>query len=557
MLRKLVRRASACAVALIASVSLTHAAPPTTVQTDRGAVRGVVRHDALEFRGIPYAQPPVGKLRFALPVAAKPWAGVRDATDFGPACAQTRRYDLTERSEHEDCLTINVSVPADLAPGERLPVLFWIHGGAYVGGSANLYRLDRLAARGRLVVVAANYRVGVFGFLPIKGLPRAYNGDAGLEDQRLALRWVQRNIARFGGDPRNVTVAGESAGGGSVCMHLASPKAVAGLFHKALVQSAGCIAPMPELDAALSEADAANPPMWKRIAKEVGCGDARDALACLRQAPVASLLAAQDKHSTGVMTLSPTVGNGTVPSPVKDAAAKGALMRVPVLMGGTRDELRLYVAYDKLFAPFVGDYSETKLRSFWLPAFYGKDVPNPARPGTGKHDAIIAEYAAANGMNGASVGSMLSDYQTAVGISNCLYQRTAAAFLPWMPSLHMLEFADPDAPVLGVGLAKGMDPGFTLGAVHSSELNYWFPNYSNTSAIDAPDLAPASQRLADQMVDFVAAFARTGTPVIPGGARWPAYTGDGTSVMLLVPGAVVPYDAGAYHRCAFWSSLYP
>lgn len=126
-----------------------------------------------------------------------------------------------------------------------------------------------------------------------------------------------------------------------------------------------------------------------------------------------------------------------------------------------------------------------------------------------------------------------------------------------MPSLHMLEFADPDAPVLGVGLAKGMDPGFTLGAVHSSELNYWFPNYSNTSAIDAPDLAPASQRLADQMVDFVAAFARTGTPVIPGGARWPAYTGDGTSVMLLVPGAVVPYDAGAYHRCAFWSSLYP
>jgi para-nitrobenzyl esterase len=160
-------------------------------------------------------------------------------------------------------------------------------------------------------------------------------------------------------------------------------------------------------------------------------------------------------------------------------------------------------------------------------------------------------------MDGASVGSMLSDHQVAVGITNCLYLRTSDALLDLVPAVYQFEFADPAAPVLGVGIAKGMDPGFALGAVHSSELNYLFPRYSNTSAIDGPPLAPASQELADRMVEAWAAFAATGVPRVAGLPAWPGYGGKGRDVMLLVPGGSAPYDAAARHRCAFWDRLYP
>ena len=539
----------------------TACATPTTisrnvVQTDTGAVRGIERNGALEFRGIPYAAPPVGALRWDLPRPATPWPGVRDATAFGNACPQTRRFDLTERSTTEDCLFLNVSRPPDLAPGERLPVLVWIHGGAFVGGAGSLYRLDKLATRGRLVVVSMNYRMGVLGFLGIKGIDADFNGDVGLEDQRYALRWVQRNIAGFGGDPDNVTVGGESAGAGSTCMHLVSPARVKGLFHKAIVQSGGCLQPMPTLATAIDDGDPKSPPMWKKVAKLVGCGDATDVVACLRGATVDQLLEAQDQVSVGIMALGPVVGNGTVPAQASEAARTGALMRVPLLMGGTRDELRLYVAYSKLFSPFLSDYSEAGLRKDWLPMYYGPDAPDPTRPGRTRYEAILEEYRVAEGMDGAGLGSMLSDRQEAVGIDNCLYLGTSDAFLDWAPAIYQWEFADPDALVLGVGLARGMDPGFALGAVHSSELNYLFPHLSNTSAIDAPGLPPASEAMGDQLVAYWASFATTAAPAPAGQPAWPRYVKGGTSVMRFTPGNVAPYDAHAAHRCAFWSALF-
>ena len=554
-----------CAVALPAllgsvacSTVPTRATPSgPVVATELGAVRGVERNGALEFRGIPYAAPPVGDLRFAPPRPGIPWTGVRDASDFGASCPQTRRYDLTERSTTEDCLFLNVSLPADLRPGERLPVLAWIHGGAFVGGSSSLYRLDRLAVQGRLVVVSFNYRPGLLGFMAVKGLDAEANGGAGLEDQRLALRWIQRNVAAFGGDPGNVTLAGESAGAGSTCMHLVSPDRVAGLFHRAIVQSAGCLQPMPTLAASLDDSDPSRPPAWRQVALRVGCGAATDVLTCLRAASVESLLAAQDAVSSGLMTFGPIVGNGTVPLQAREAIRLGSVSRVPLLMGGTRDELRLYVAYAKLFSPFVSDWSEAKLRSFWLPAYYGADAPDPSAPGRTLHDAIVAEYARGGAMDGASLGSMLSDHQVAVGITNCLYLRTSDALLDLVPAVYQFEFADPAAPVLGVGIAKGMDPGFPLGAVHSSELNYLFPGYSNTSAMDGPALAPASQALADRMVEAWASFAATGAPRAAGLPPWPRYGKGGRQVMLLVPGDPAPYDAGARHRCAFWDRTYP
>jgi para-nitrobenzyl esterase len=193
------------------------------------------------------------------------------------------RFGLTEASDEEDCLSLNVSRPRSIPAGRRLPVLVWIHGGAFVGGSSNLYRLDALARR-NLVVVSPNYRLGVLGFMPHPAFDQASNGNLGLMDQREALRWVQRNIAAFGGDPTNVTIAGESAGAGSICAHLAAPELSGGLFHKAVLISGGCLAPLPTVQAYST--------LGSEIAAAVGCRQAnREALlACLRAQPLSQLL---------------------------------------------------------------------------------------------------------------------------------------------------------------------------------------------------------------------------------------------------------------------------
>lgn len=529
-----------------------------TIMTDKGAVQGVVRNGAQEFRGIPYAAAPIGKLRWALPQPAAPWEGVKDASNFGSACAQQARYSLTQQSLDEDCLTLNVSRPSDWKPGEKLPVLFWIHGGAFVGGSSSLYRLDKLANQGKMVVVSANYRLGAFGFMAHPAFDTATNGGYGLEDQRFAMAWVQRNIAAFGGDPGNVTIAGESSGGGAVCMHLLSPERVPGLFHKAIVQSAGCLQPMPTIQESLTSSSA----LWKQVAQKVGCdtsatADSAASLACMRGKKVEDILTAQGAASSGVMTFGPIIGNSTVPRSGTDAVKNGNLMKVPLLMGGTRDELRLYAAYAVLFPnsktpnlPFTKD----AVYKFWLPYFYGSDTTH--------YDAIYNHYFGTGegqlglAITGATVGSMASDRAPVVGINNCLYLKTSDAFGKWVPAVYQFEFADKNAPVLGVGIAKGMDPGFELGAVHSSELNYLFPKLSNTTAIDGPDLQPASQLLADQMVAYWAAFARTGAPRVSGLPVWPVYAG-GATVMLLDTGNIGIYDASTRHQCGFWAPIFP
>jgi para-nitrobenzyl esterase len=530
------------------------------VRTDRGAVQGVTRNGAQEFRGIPYAMAPISELRWTMPQPAAPWEGVKDASHFGSACAQQARYSLTQESLDEDCLSLNISRPTDIKPGEKLPVFFWIHGGAFVGGSSGLYRLDKLANEGRLVVVTANYRLGVFGFMAHPAFDAATNGDLGLEDQRAAMAWVQRNIAAFGGNPDNVTIAGESSGGGSVCMHLLSPERVTGLFHKAIVQSAGCLQPMPTIQESLTGSNA----LWKKVAAKVGCNTGATAgsaasLACLRGKKVEDLLTAQGEASSGVMSFGPTIGNSTVPRVGTVAAASGNLVKVPLLMGGTRDELRLYTAYAVLFpsAAFptpIPPFTREAVYSFWLPYFYGSDTTHYNT--IYNHYFGMGEGQLGLAISGATVGSMASDRAPVVGINNCLYLNTSNAFARWVPALYQFEFADQNAPVLGVGIAKGMDPGFELGAVHSSELNYLFPKLSNTTAIDGPDLQPASQLLADQMVAFWSAFARTGAPAVAGLPAWPGYAG-GATVMLLKPGNVGPYDAATRHQCGFWEKVFP
>lgn len=523
--------------------------------TAQGKLQGVVRHGVIEYRGIPYAMPPQ---RWSLPQPLAGWQGLRDAGSFGPACPQLARFQLTEASSEEDCLSLNVSRPRLIPPGRRLPVLVWIHGGAFVGGSANLYRLDALA-RQDLVVVSVNYRLGVLGFMPHPAFERGSNGNLGLLDQREALRWVQRNIAAFGGDPTNVTLAGESAGAGSICMHLAAPEFSRGLFHKAVVISGGCLMPLPSVERYSQ--------LGSAIATSVGCPQIERAqlLACLRSQPLTALLQAGDRATQGqTMTFGPSIGASlATPRSMAEALAQGRVHNVPLLMGGARDELRLYIGYEQQSPQPItaANYADRLIAHFGT-----AEAPLDAD----RRQRILARYPLSDPHRAAeTLGSVISHYNPQVGINNCLYLHAAASLRRriGMP-LFGFEFADPQALVLGVGITAMPDPGMEFGAVHSAALNYLFPHLSNTSRIDAPDLLPASEPLAKQMQQMVATFASHGVPSVTGLPAWPRIHGDNNThrkvgsdaektVMLLMPGQSALYDAAAYHACHFWRELFP
>lgn len=551
---------------------------PVVIQTPSGSLKGLhnTKAGVNEFKGILYATAE----RFEPPMPMKTWSGIRDATKFGSNCPQAARFNLTEESLDENCLYLNVTTPNQARPGDKLPVLVWIHGGGFVGGGSSLYRLDRLARQADMIVVSLNYRTGLFGFMPHPAIDPDVNGNLGLADQQMALAWVQKNIAAFGGDPDNVTIAGESAGSGSICQHLASPEIVDGLFNKAVLISGACLQQIPTVSEALSK------PVWQSVSnnpqdpnRKFRCplpGDKdyseQASLSCLKHQSVSDLLEAQTfEAGNRLLSFVPVTGNKTVPRSFDDAVKTGNIMKVPMIMGGATDELRLYVAYDVL-----GDngtktqYPITleNVTQYYLPGYYGTDVA--------VNQKILERYfgntSTPKNLNGATLGSMLSSFNPHVGINNCLYLQTANALnnVPGMPPIYQFEFSDPNALVLGVGLAPGKDPGFALGAVHSSILNYLFPNFSNTAAINAPDLAPASDQLASQMIGYIGRFVRgddnfSGLPV-----KWNAYDGLPTSpasenVLLLKPNDISLYnaygdlsaDSRAGHQCAFWASLYP
>jgi para-nitrobenzyl esterase len=349
------------ALFFLSAIALAWAGEPTLVDTESGPVRGVKANGVISWKGIPYAAPPVGNLRWREPQPAAGWSRVLDAKQFGPACMQTDKV-----AKSEDCLTLNVWRPANAT--EPLPVMVWIHGGAMVHGSSAIYPANALAAQG-VVVVSMNYRLGRLGYFAHPALaaeaPNEVHGNYGYMDQRAALEWVQRNIADFGGDPKQVTIFGESAGGGSVLAHVVSPMS-RGLFQRAILQSPGTpgaragVMPSTELAAA------------EKLAVDYACsigaaGEGADALQKLRALPAEALTEATGGPETiaalsagmvpAGMAMSIIDGRFLVERP-EAALAAGRQARVPVMIGATDRDLAIGTANSKkeLFANF-GTYS--------------------------------------------------------------------------------------------------------------------------------------------------------------------------------------------------------
>lgn len=491
------------------------------VHTDAGMVRGVVESDHRLFAGIPYAAPPVGPLRFRPPAPAPSWAGVRDATEPGPRCIQDPGADPEfGKQSDEDCLSLNVWTPSMTASPR--PVMVWIHGGSFTGGSGKIYDAKWLVSRGDIVVVTINYRLGTLGFLAHPALgPPGDVGNYGLQDQQAALRWVRDNIAGFGGDPAKVTVAGESAGGMSVCDHLVAPGSK-GLFRAAIIQSAPCGAQAELPTAERRSVD---------YAARVGCGDPKTAADCLRGLPVDKLREPVTFYDIGDNRLpGPVSRSAVLPVDPVTAIANNDAARVPVLIGTNRDEFTLFVALQYLRLGEV---------------YTAEEYPELLRETFGANaGAVGMRYPPSN-----YGGNVPSAYAAAVtdGVFACVNERMSDDLARVGP-VYAYEFNDRNAPAPE---AMRTLP-FPVGASHSLELRFIF------EAGGAEPLDADQQRLSDQMIDYWSSFISVGSPDAAGLPDWPALGADPHRQpwMSLQPdGSRVVSDFDENHQCSFWANL--
>ncbi|MER6392451.1 carboxylesterase family protein [Streptomyces sp. NPDC001523] len=537
-----------CAVALLTATAVpatgAQAGSPraagrdaTVVRTDHGLVRGVAHGSYTAFSGIPYAAPPTGPLRWRAPAPAARWQGVRDATTAAPRCVQMPAPGAGEVVGSEDCLYLNVTTPTPTrtAAGQKRPVMVWMHGGAFLGGSGSDHDTRELTVRGDAVVVTINYRLGIFGYFGHPGLGSA--PPFGLADQQAALRWVRANAERFGGDPGRVTLFGESAGALSVCAHLTSPTA-SGLFQRAVLQSGSCLMSFPA--GALGPGTPAYEPFASRrdvqtagtdAARQLGCatGTSDEVQACLRGLSTDRLATAQLMQSFN----RPAFGNALLPEAPRQAFTSGRFHRVPIIQGTNQDEMRMFVGVSLAAFPL---HTENDYRARLVDAF-GSSAPD-----------VEAEYPAARHPTPALAwAAVLTDRSLAC--TTLAADRAIAAHAPGLP-LYGYEFSDPDAPVL---LGLPANPGFPYGAAHGFELPYLFSSFPT----ERP-LTDTQRALSHRMVDYWTSFARTGNPNRSDAPRWPVLRPSSPRTVQALapgPGGVRPVDARAAHHCAFWDRL--
>ncbi len=479
------------------------------VKTDSGLVSGVEADGVVSFKGIPYAAPPVGPLRWRPPQPPAPWPGVRAAEAYGHDCMQEPfPSDAAPLGTppSEDCLTVNVWAPAKRG-AEPLPVMVWFHGGGFVNGGSSpaVYDGSRFARRG-VVLVSLNHRLGRFGFFAHPALsreaPAGPLGNYGFLDQIAALHWVRRNVAAFGGDPRNVTLFGESAGGNSVHTMMISPLAT-GLFHKAIVQSGGGRTNPSLPMARLHEAGPGGRPSAEAIgvafAEKAGIrGEDAAALAALRRLPAATLVSGMNLAQPQPETYSgPILDGRVVPGEIEAQFRAARQARVPYLVGANALEF----GFGPLPAPAVDG----------LFAAFGSD-----------RERAIEAYDADGRRDEGRMGIELVSDQAMVEPARLLARLMSAAGRPtWAYRFSYV--------------ATSLR-GKVMGALHASEIPFVFSTVRSRyeAATTAEDEA-----VGEIMNAYWVAFAANGDPNGEGRPRWPSYSTDQDVILDFGPGGPV------------------
>ena len=486
------------------------------VETNLGQLRGVEDAGIHVFRGIPYARPPIGALRFQPPQGLTPWTGVRDATHFGPAAAQNPSMlgpmlglDIGRMSE--DCLYLNVWTP-DARHGRR-PVLVWIHGGAFVmgAGSQVLYDGQTLARRGDVVVVTINYRLAAFGFLQLDELTDgaiAATGNEGLLDQIAALEWVRDNIEAFGGDPHNVTIFGESAGSISVATLLGTPRAH-GLFHRAILQSGS-----------------ANFVSTRRHATRVAAALLEElslepaSAAKLRDVPTAAILDAQQRAYFKVqpqlrgLPFSPVVDGEVLPRHPFEALRAGLSKDVTVLVGTNLDEMKLFGLMD----PQLRSLDEAGLIRRCERVIPGEDAT-----GTSWGRRAVVSYRRARAPRQLSIEP------------SALWFAIDSDRAFRYPAMHLAALQQAHQPDTYAYLFTWTSPFMegVLGACHALEIPFVFGTLSNPMLARFAGSGREADVLAEHMQDAWITFAHSGRPARNGLGEWSAYDTTQRATMLL------------------------
>jgi para-nitrobenzyl esterase len=515
MPRAIYSTAALLAAAIVAGAALSaQPARDPVVTVETGALRGAVHGDVVSYLGVPYAAPPVGDLRWRRPQPASKWQGTRAADRFGNDCVQHRQYD---QPQSEDCLYLNVWAPAGAA-GRRLPVMFWIYGGGLSYGSAAWPWYDGTAfARQSVVLVSVNYRLARFGFFAHPSIaaedPAAVVGNYGFMDQIAALQWVQRNVAAFGGNPADVTIFGESAGGRSVNALLVSPLSK-GLFHKAIIQSGAGRNQLRHVRENRPGVGMSAEAMGVEFAKTAGLATAT--AAALRALPA-------DVVRGPVGNAPPPFANAMIDGRLvtedfTQTYRKGAQHQVPLMIGANSAEFGTGAApdADAVFRS-LGTYKDKAL------ALYD---------GYGTHDPkfVAMEITSDMGMNNGT-------------------RHVARLIAKAGKPVYFFHFA------YVAQAARATSPG----ARHAAELVYVFDTLGSRTTRSQPPspVADADRQIARQMNAYWANFAKTGDPNGSGLPRWPAYTLANDEALEFTrndgPVARVKFKAA---KMTFWDEAY-
>lgn len=508
------------------------------IVTDQGPLKGLAVPGENEYLGIPYARPPVGSLRWRPPQPPARFKGVFQAIRFGNSCTQPDSSGVTFGSE--DCLTLNIYTPDEKQNQNKhlgLPVMVWIHGGSLVTGGGSFYDPARIVKQSGVIVVTINYRLGFLGFFahPAIDAEGHLNGNYGLMDQQMALKWVQRNIKAFGGDSSRVTIFGESAGGQSVYANLASPTA-AGLFSRAIAESGAYTEFQDSYDfiVPLAQGETVGTPLvpaGTTIAANVGC--ASQTAKCLRGVLASALI----KQEPSIIY--PFVDGAILAQTPSAAFASGDFNRVPVITGGNHDEWRLFVAaqYDATGHPLVTqtDYQNATVALWGLslgPILYTVVYP-------------LAKYPSP----GVALGTSGTD-----GIFACPERNSVLLLSAYTPT-YAYEFNDENAYLVFDLFPSTPHPiTFPLGTAHFTEVPYLFDVFSTHSAFTA-----RQQQLSKTMIGYWTQFAKTGNPNSGGAPKWPLYRGAGAKFeSLIAPKPTTESDSSfdADHKCSsFWDTF--